>query len=281
MDASHFSSIRIMRLAVVVACAACVAASPLERRQSASTQSPSTSATTPSPTSAAAASKSSYSAPRPSAFTQPLAFTAPPLFPSNYYTTAFYSGYEATQTSVEPQPMIYDTEASTFFALNLTVPTGIPTVNKVDPIVLPPSDYTSGPLNYSAYQALTSNAQTQAMLNATLANITSIINGTGYGNSSCQKCLASFQTAQQLASQAPQEVPLLLNQLCTSYKGSNCRNFLADSDGAVATNIIRYANFTGNATDGRYLCAQFSWIPTLTCPKARSNRLAADLRSLM
>ena len=45
----------------------------------------------------------------------------------------------------------------------------------------------------------------------------------------------------------------------------SCRNFLADSDGAVATNIIRYANFS--ATDGRYLCAQFTWIPTLTCPK--------------
>ena len=124
------------------------AASPLERRQASASASSSGAEPTASPSSASSASstRSTYSAPRPSGFTQALAFTAPPLFPSLAYGGAFYSGYEATQTSVEPQPKISDAVKSAYFPLNLTAPSSIPLTNDVDPVSFPESNYTNGPL---------------------------------------------------------------------------------------------------------------------------------------
>ena len=195
-------------------------ASPFERRQAATAAPSASSASSISTSRSVAGSRSTYSAPRPSGFTQALAFTAPPLFPSLAFGGAFYSGYEATQTSVEPQPKISDAAQSAYFALNLTAPSSIPSSNEVDPVFLPPSNYTHGPLQ--PYMLInTSTPTTTALRRAAVANLTAIINGTASSdNSTCSRCLAGLQVAQQLARTAPQEVPIAMYELCQRYKFS-------------------------------------------------------------
>ncbi|KAF8589284.1 hypothetical protein K439DRAFT_1525920 [Ramaria rubella] len=213
------------------------------------------------PSSAVAASSSVFFATPPAFLNAPADFTAQPFFQTDFLHN-FFPGFEPTQTSVEPQPMITDPVGHTVFPLDLTNPKVIPTANLKDPVVLPPS-ILAGPHDPSTViTSPTTNLSTPgsiALRAAAFNEISAILapNQTTFG-STCSQCIASLVATKNLALTAPWEVPPLLIQLCNLIKVdalAGCEaEFSANSDGQIATQLLANADVTG--PDGLWICAR-------------------------
>lgn len=203
----------------------------------------------------------------------PTAFTAGPFATGAY--SEYYSGFEATQTSVEPQPKVSDWVRGKVFELNLTDPDTIPTENYVDPVVLPPSRSHPNPAaeiskpgtNFSTPESLASLATAVQAISAIIdANATN----------TCGACMAGLGLAQGLSFAYPWEVPSLLISLCNKYAASyaygSCEeNYSARSSGGVIAQVLQFANVSG--FDGQMICAKqmpdkFCTVPPVTAYNA-------------
>ncbi|KAF8961980.1 Metallo-dependent phosphatase-like protein [Flammula alnicola] len=141
---------------------------------------------------------------------------------------AFFPGFGPSQTSVEPQPLITDPVSKTVFPLDLTNPKTIPTQNVNDPV--------------NAFNEIT------AILNNTEKTF----------SSTCQQCISSLLVYKNLALTAPWEVPPLLIEICNFVDfnafGSCQDEFMANSDGQIATQLLANADVAGQ--DGQWICAR-------------------------
>ncbi|KAK4702045.1 hypothetical protein P7C70_g4182, partial [Phenoliferia sp. Uapishka_3] len=154
----------------------------------------------------------------PASLSLPNAYTAGPFATGAY--SEYYSGYEATQTSVEPQPKVSDWVRGKTFELNLTDPNTVPAENFIDPVVLPPSR--SHP------------------------NVAAEISKPG-ANFSTEASLGSLTTAIDRISQ-------IIGDNASDSCGACEENYSARSSGSVIAQVLQFANVTG--LDGQMLCAK-------------------------
>lgn len=193
----------------------------------------------------------------PASLSVPAAVTAG-QFMSTDFLKAYFPGFGPTQTSVEPQPVITDPVTHEIFPLDLTNPKTIPTANLEDPIVLPPSLIINSPTVLSPKQNL-STPGSIALRETAFNNIMAILhNATGSFPTACSQCMSSLPILKQVALAVPWEVPPLLIALCeatgASSFGGCSAEFSANSDGAIETTVIYFANVTG--LDGQYICSK-------------------------
>jgi sphingomyelin phosphodiesterase len=162
---------------------------------------------------------------------RPATFTPKPFFPMEPFKE-FYDGFGPSQMLVQPQPKVTDPLNGYVYPLNLTNPATIPEVsfikiytnllptfameqaNLVDPVVFGPSVLTGRPNGPLAPTANLSTPQSRALATQTINQIIAVISS---NNGSCDKCIAGLLLAQNLAKNAPWEVPTALIQLCTKY----------------------------------------------------------------
>lgn len=155
----------------------------------------------------------------PASLSLPASYVAPGFFPTNVFK-GFFSGYEATQTSQEPQPQITNGVGSTYGLSDIgPKATDTPNQNYYDPVVYGPSSLnaSSAGIGYiiEAKTNLSTN-YTLALAQTAYAQIVNIIadNST---SSNCTKCLNGLVVAQNLSRIAPWEIPNLLVNLCNRY----------------------------------------------------------------
>ncbi|KAH6662038.1 Metallo-dependent phosphatase-like protein [Halenospora varia] len=180
-------------------------------------------------------------------------FVVPTAFP----TLVFSSYYVRPAPTVEPQPALYDPVLNITYPLNLTDPKTIPSASN-DPIYYP-----------EAIASLT-NATSEAVVKAALAEIKSIISDNGGLSSNCSKCVAALSVGKLVAQMAPSYIPNALVSLCQSTgfaSNTSCvTSYATGNFGAIWTQILALADVTG--LDGRYICNSLSGTfcpaPTLT-----------------
>ncbi|GIJ99407.1 hypothetical protein Aspvir_001539 [Aspergillus viridinutans] len=170
-------------------------------------------------------------------------YVAPAGFPTSAFSSYYYLPAEPTQ---EPQPVIQDPVLNTTFPYNLTNPNTIPTENN-DPVVFPtPSKKLS-------------DGQQHDLIQAVVANVTSIINGNAT-HGSCNKCKAVLAVAKPAALYAPTLVPDTMVSLCKQFSfksNATCEeDYAASVFGAVWTQVLAYADVEG--LDGDYICHALS-----------------------
>ncbi|GFF32961.1 sphingomyelin phosphodiesterase 2 [Aspergillus udagawae] len=170
-------------------------------------------------------------------------YVAPAGFPTSAFSSYYYLPAEPTQ---EPQPVIRDPVLNITFPYNLTNPNTIPTENN-DPVVFPtPSKKLS-------------DSQQHDLIQAVVANVTSIINGNAT-HGSCNKCKAALAAAKPAALYAPTLVPETVISLCKQFSfksNATCEeDYAASVFGAVWTQVLVYANVEG--LDGNYICHALS-----------------------
>lgn len=171
-------------------------------------------------------------------------YTVPAAFP----TSIFDRYYVKPGFSVEPQPVIYDPVLRITYPEELTNPKALPTSDNDRP-VLP-----SGIPGISGKTA-------QEIVNAALAEITSLIHDTDSGlTDNCSKCVAALAVGQLAVKAVPELAADAFVQLCTStgfQSASSCQsNFASDTFGSIWTQVLALADVTG--LDGKYICNQLS-----------------------
>jgi hypothetical protein len=142
--------------------------------------------------------------------------------------------------------VIQDPVLNITFPYNLTNPDTIPTENN-DPVVFPtPSKELS-------------DSQQHELIEAVVANVTSIINGNAT-HGSCNKCKAALAAAKPAALYAPTLVPETLISLCKQFSfksNATCEeDYAASVFGAVWTQVLAFADVEG--LDGDYICHALS-----------------------
>lgn len=167
-------------------------------------------------------------------------------------TTVFPTYYQPPTATAEAQPALYDPILNITFPLNLTDPETIPTVDN-DPVYYPDA------------AANLSDASSEALVQASFAQIKSIISEAGGLAGNCSKCVAALSIGKVLAQTAPSYVPGALVELCQATKfasNSSCTStYAAGSFGAIWTQVLALADVTG--LDGQYICSTLS---TTFCP---------------
>lgn len=184
------------------------------------------------------------------------AYTAPSAFP----TSAFQSYYNTpTSMTAEPRPVVTDVGRNSVFSDLLANPTVLP----------------EGPSPTEAvYPLPTGGAAPSDIASQVRSNLTSIFTGSG---ANCTKCINALKVAQNLARQAPQQVPGLLVDLCKQYKfksATQCEQLYQPQVLASSySQVLSYADFTSeNSTDAQYICniVVGSTFSNCTLPKARN-----------
>jgi hypothetical protein len=138
------------------------------------------------------------------------------------------------------------------FPYNLTNPETVPTFDP-DPVLFPVA------------QANLTNASSEAVVAAAMAEILGILDTTNTGAYSglannCSRCIAALSVGQMVAKLAPTYLPNAMIDLCQKTgwsSNSTCKNtYEASSFGAAWTQILAHADVTG--LDGRYICSSLS-----------------------
>ncbi|KAH8433053.1 PPN1 endopolyphosphatase family protein [Aspergillus melleus] len=167
------------------------------------------------------------------------AYVAQAGFPTSVFSSYHYLPAKPTQ---QPQPAIYDPVLNITFPHNLTNPDTIPEENN-DPVVFPK------PLHRL------SKHQQEVLLQRTLANVTSILNGSGNADS-CSRCKAALSAAKPAALYAPKLVPDAMTSLCKKFQfksDEECENeYTETAFGVPWTQVLYYADVEGS--DGDYIC---------------------------
>lgn len=179
------------------------------------------------------------------------------VVPSAFPTSVFSSYYIKAAPTSEPQPVLVDPVLNITYPLNLTNPKTIPQVS-------------TDPVYYPKPIADLTNATSEAVVKAALAEINAIISDDGGLSSNCSKCVAALSVGKLVAQTAPSYVPDALVSLCQSTKfasNSSCvTSYAAGNFGAIWTQILALADVTG--LDGRYICnalsSTFCPAPSLT-----------------
>lgn len=109
-------------------------------------------------------------------------FTVPSAFP----TSIFPSYYAKPGPTAEPQPALYDPILNITYPLNLTDPKTIPTVN-------------NDPVYYPVAIANLTESTSEAFVQIALAEVQSIISGSGGLSGNCSKCVAALNVGKLLA----------------------------------------------------------------------------------
>jgi hypothetical protein len=183
----------------------------------------------------------------------PSSYTAPAQFPSSVFGS-FYIPASPTQ---EPQPAVVDHVLNTTYALNLTNPTSIPTVDN-DPVALP-----TPATNLSSSEAPGFVSLLTSRIEAIIADTTA---------SNCTKCISALNVAQIAAQTVPSLVPGMLVGLCQKYaysSNSTCTNNYANTSyGGVLTQVLAFADVAG--LDGQYIC---NYLSSSYCPAPVTTKL--------
>lgn len=189
-----------------------------------------------------------------------LSVAAGTAFPTSDFAS-YYSPYGAGQTSQEPQPVITDVvyrysvnptksqsdavvtaTITTTYALNLTDPTAIPTVDNADPYVYPIPKSGNG-------------KNTSDVVASTLAKLQAI-NSNGTAASNCTKCQQGLSVLQGVANTYPSYVPQIMVQACQMFgygTAESCAaTYAATSFGPYITQVIAVMDTMG--VDGSNFC---------------------------
>lgn len=166
----------------------------------------------------------------------PSTFTAPGVFPTSVFTK-YYNN--PTATSVQVQPVVSDPVTHEVYPLDLTNPDTIPQQNSVDPHPLPPT------------------ASPDMLYNQAVQQINSIHNNPVFGDSSCNRCLATLEVMKFVSLAAPEQGPKVVVALCELLKlSSSCSTTHGRAGlGAVITQVI--ANMDAGGYDGQAYCQNF------------------------
>ncbi|KAL8968286.1 MAG: hypothetical protein Q9183_002531, partial [Haloplaca sp. 2 TL-2023] len=167
------------------------------------------------------------------------AYTVSAGFP----TSVFPSYYIPPAATTEPQPALYDPVLNITYPLNLTNPDTIPDTNN-DPVSYPkPTDKIS-------------ETDATALVQAAIANITTIIQGEGQESNKCAKCQDALAVGKTVALRSPQKVPGMMVSLCQKFQfesNATCVEEYAEKNfGAIWTQLLAFADVAG--LDGRYIC---------------------------
>ncbi|KAH1429748.1 hypothetical protein KXX22_000333 [Aspergillus fumigatus] len=181
-------------------------------------------------------------------------------FPTSAFSSYYYLPAEPTQ---QPQPVIQDPVLHTTFPYNLTNPNTIPTENN-DPVV------------FQTPSKKLSDSQQHELIQAVVANVTSIVNGNAT-HGSCNKCKAALAATKPAALYAPTLVPDTIISLCKEFNfrsNATCEeDYAASVFGAVWTQVLAYADVEG--LDGDYICHALN--KSFCCPPATSPLDTAGL----
>ncbi|CAG8975410.1 hypothetical protein HYALB_00012339 [Hymenoscyphus albidus] len=167
--------------------------------------------------------------------------------PSAFPTAVFSSYYLQPVPTSEPQPAIFDPVLNITYPLNLTDPTTIPSAS-------------TDPVFYPVAIANLTNATSETIIQAAIAEIKDIISDNGGSSGNCSKCIAALSVGKVVAQLAPTYIPDAMVSLCQStgwgttkscQTGYNATNF-----GAIWTQILALADVNG--LDGRYICSSLS-----------------------
>ncbi|KAI4124240.1 MAG: hypothetical protein LQ338_004919 [Usnochroma carphineum] len=183
----------------------------------------------------------------------PPAYTVSARFP----TSVFSSYYIPPAATKEPQPALHDPVLNITYPLNLTNPDTIPQTD-------------NDPIFYPRPVANVSNATAASLVQAAIANITSIIQSSASSN--CTKCQHALAAAKSVAQITPQSVPNMLVTLCQRFQfasNSSCVNsYAATNYGAIWTQVLAFADVEG--LDGRYICNN---LRSTFCPRPTTSPL--------
>jgi hypothetical protein len=171
---------------------------------------------------------------------------------SAFPTSVFSSYYVKPAATSEPQPAIFDPVLNITYPLNLTDPKTLPTASP-------------DPVYYPAAIANLTNATSEAVIQAALTEIKSIISDNGGLSGNCSKCVAALSVGKLVAQLAPTYLPQAMISLCQSTKwasNSSCvTSYSATNFGAIWTQVLALADVTGK--DGQYIC---NTISSTFCP---------------
>jgi hypothetical protein len=179
------------------------------------------------------------------------------VVPSAFPTSIFSSYYVKPIPTAEPQPALFDPVLNITYPLNLTSPRTIPTAS-------------SDPVYYPQAIANLTNATSEAVIQAALIEIKSIISDNGGLSGNCSKCIAALSVGKLVAQLAPSYLPEAMISLCQSTKwasNSSCvTSYAAANFGAIWTQVLALVDVTWK--DGQYICntisSNFCASPALT-----------------
>ncbi|CAG8956934.1 hypothetical protein HYFRA_00011984 [Hymenoscyphus fraxineus] len=167
--------------------------------------------------------------------------------PSAFPTAVFSSYYLQPAPTSEPQPAIFDPVLNITYPLNLTDPTTIPSAS-------------TDPVFYPVAIANLTNATSETIIQAAIAEIKDIISENGGLSGNCSKCIAALSVGKVVAQLAPTYIPDAMVSLCQSTGWGTTKScqtsYNATNFGAIWTQILALADVNG--LDGRYICSSLS-----------------------
>lgn len=169
------------------------------------------------------------------------------VVPSAFPTSVFSSYYLKPAPTSEPQPAIFDPVLNITYPLNLTDPKTIPSAS-------------NDPVYYPVAIANLTNATSETIIQAAIAEIKDIISDNGGLSGNCSKCVAALSVGKLVAQMAPSYIPDALVSLCQSTgfgTNSSCKtSYAAMNFGAIWTQVLALADVNG--LDGKYICNSLS-----------------------